>query len=182
VELEKKQPNLRLPRERRPFPAPNVIRSKRQEILFHRIVLVSDLHCTEARAINLEIISAEAFGTDNAVMHWPRMSSAQKEFDMAIRDALIRDSIPVLVLGDRAKCEMVLVTDIGCLMHVPDQLPHIEAAQGIVLIDDDSVHLENVEKNFVNAFAILPRYIRAKEISELSLQIRSQARSISSLG
>ncbi len=158
IEAAKAEPDFRLPRNPRPFPVPNIIKPERHKKLSYGMILVSDFSSRNCRDINLRILSANSFAERGAIMHWPRITNAQRAFDPAIRKALIRFSIPTLVYGDKAVCKAVLVTEPECLLHVPDQLAQIAADEGIILVKDGDK--SRIEANFAEVFSLQPRYIK----------------------
>ena len=185
AEIAKQEPNLAIAKDRRPFPVPNICRSRRPNALAYDILFVSDYTFpggTTSSNINM-MSAASRLGLRCGAFHWPRMLYAGSAMNLKMRQALHEGIVEAVVAPEAVNATLVIVYQPMLLNDLPEKLPAVQADYCVLGINQtpmsrssggrDLYDLDHAIENLHRAFGLEPFIAPVSPVVRKVLQANS---------
>ena len=118
--------------ERRAFPVPRIALENGEAPIELDELIVADFSTgseINLRRVERGLVEGRRFG----LFHLPRLMNCGHDVHVGIRKLVHDNGLPMIVSGERVRCERALVLDPVCLEALPDLLPAIETRRAFLI-------------------------------------------------
>ena len=192
-EIEKEKPHLAISKDNRPFPIPNICKSRRPKEAAYDILFVSDYTFpggTTSSNVNM-LQAASRLGLRCGCFHWPRMLYAGSTMNLKIRQLLHEGIAESVVAPEAVTSKLVIVYQPMLLNDLPERLPAVRADYCVLGVNQtpmsrslggrDLYCLDDAIENLDRAFGLKPFIAPVSPVVRKVLQASSSYRNYTDL-
>jgi len=128
--------DLRIVPGQRPFPVPQIVRTRDGGAISLDLLLVADFSVDQGRLSGL-VRSLVAAGRRFGLFHLPHPENFDLDVHRYIRELIHDNRLPVIVTGETVSCRTVYVPIPNCLRALPDSPPTVLDCESVAMLEDE---------------------------------------------